>query len=313
MKHIIKNSTKINTVLLTILILNLVLLGLFLNPIQSKAAPDEIYTCRVCRKSHWSGLTGNEELYCKNKTFSEPCVQECSTLNAKCSDDSSAIPNLNTECMSSGGYCTSNECSENFIDSGLMGCPSGTYLRCCLPKATSLVECQEKGGVCLPDYDQCSQGFIESGVMGCDSIVIGGPSKCCLPEATPVVPPVVPPVVTPVVTPANGVSTSTEFPFDNPLGTTSDITTLVKNILNFLIVLAIPISAILIVYAGYLYITSAGNEEKVKTAQKTLIWALIGFAIVLIASSVPAIIQEFLSGTTTTTTTTNTLPPSIQI
>jgi len=84
--------------------------------------------------------------------------------------------------------------------------------------------------------------------------------------------------------------------FDNPLGETSDISTLLKNIIGFLIVLAIPISAILIVYAGYLYITSAGNEEKIKTAQKTLIWALIGFAIVLIARSVPVIIQEFLSG-----------------
>jgi len=83
---------------------------------------------------------------------------------------------------------------------------------------------------------------------------------------------------------------------ENPLGGTSDITTLVTNILNFLWKLAWAIAPILIVYAGYLYITSAGNEEKVKIAQKTLIWALVGFAVVLIASSVPAIIQEFLSG-----------------
>jgi len=82
---------------------------------------------------------------------------------------------------------------------------------------------------------------------------------------------------------------------------TSDISTLASNIVNFLIWLAIPITAILIVYAGFLYITSAGNEEKVKTAQKALIWAIVGFAVVLIASSVPAIIQEFLSGESTTT------------
>jgi len=109
-------------------------------------------------------------------------------------------------------------------------------------------------------------------------------------------------------------STSTDLNITNPLGETSDITTLVENILNFLIILAIPITAILVVYAGYLYITSAGNEEKVKIAQKALIWAIIGFAIVLIANSIPAIIQEFLSGeSTTTTTTTNTLPESIEI
>lgn len=91
-------------------------------------------------------------------------------------------------------------------------------------------------------------------------------------------------------------SSITSLDIENPLGKTSDINTLVSNILNFLIKLAIPISAILIVYAGFLYITSAGNEQKLKTAQKTLIWALIGFGVVLIASAVPAIIQEFLSG-----------------
>ena len=91
-------------------------------------------------------------------------------------------------------------------------------------------------------------------------------------------------------------SQSTGLNIPNPLGGTSDISTLVSNIIKFLIILAIPITAILVVYAGYLYITSAGNEEKVKTAQKALIWAIVGFAVVLIASSVPAIIQEFLSG-----------------
>ena len=93
-------------------------------------------------------------------------------------------------------------------------------------------------------------------------------------------------------------SQSTSLNIPNPLGGTNDISTLISNIINFLIILAIPITAILIVYAGFLYITSAGNDEKVKTAQKALIWAIIGFAIVLVASSVPIIIEKFLSGET---------------
>ena len=108
-------------------------------------------------------------------------------------------------------------------------------------------------------------------------------------------------------------SQSTDLNILNPLGGTSDITTLVKNIINFLIILAVPITAILIVYAGFLYITSAGNDEKVKTAQKALIWAIIGFAIILVASSVPTIIEKFLSEESATTETTpiNALPESI--
>ncbi len=110
-------------------------------------------------------------------------------------------------------------------------------------------------------------------------------------------------------------SQSTDLNIKNPLGETSNINTLVSNIINFLIILAIPITSILVIYAGYLYITSAGNEEKVKTAQKALIWAIVGFAIVLIASSIPSIIQEFLSEEDlgVTDTTPNTLPESIEI
>jgi len=94
---------------------------------------------------------------------------------------------------------------------------------------------------------------------------------------------------------------SSSLNITNPLGGTNDISALVSNIINFLIILAFPITAILIVYAGFLYITSAGNDEKVKTAQKALIWAIVGFAIVLVASSVPTIIEEFLSGESTST------------
>lgn len=106
-------------------------------------------------------------------------------------------------------------------------------------------------------------------------------------------------IVTPVfaeIIPIPSDSQSTGLNISNPLGGTSDISALASNIIKFLIILAIPITAILVVYAGYLYIVSAGNEEKVKIAQKALIWAIVGFAVVLIASSIPAIIQEFLTG-----------------
>ena len=99
----------------------------------------------------------------------------------------------------------------------------------------------------------------------------------------------------------NGEINSDGLNIPNPLGGVNNVTTLVGKIINFLIILAIPITAILIVYAGFLYITSAGNDEKVKTAQKALIWAIVGFAIVLVASSVPTIIEEFLSGESTST------------
>lgn len=96
-------------------------------------------------------------------------------------------------------------------------------------------------------------------------------------------------------------ATSTSLVIPNPLGETSDIYSLIDLITKFLIGLAIVITPIIIVYAGFVYITAAGNEEKIKTAQKVLIWALIGFALVLIARGVPALIKQFLSAPECTT------------
>jgi len=96
------------------------------------------------------------------------------------------------------------------------------------------------------------------------------------------------------------------FIIKNPLGQTSDIYTLIEIITKFLIGLAIVITPIIVVYAGFLYITAGGNEEKVKTAQKVLIWALIGFALVLIARGVPALIKQFLTSNNSNTGSTET-------
>jgi hypothetical protein len=85
-----------------------------------------------------------------------------------------------------------------------------------------------------------------------------------------------------------------EFNIDNPLVGTSDIYMLIDKIIDFLFGISILVTPIIVVYAGFMYVTSAGNEAKIKTAQKVIIWALVGFAIVLIAKSVPAIIQKVL-------------------
>ena len=88
---------------------------------------------------------------------------------------------------------------------------------------------------------------------------------------------------------------SSSLDLSNPLGTTTTIPQLAYKILAFLLKLAVPIAAIMIVWAGFLYVTSAGNEKKIQSAQKTLIWAIIGLAVVVIAQSVPGMVQDFLN------------------
>lgn len=59
---------------------------------------------------------------------------------------------------------------------------------------------------------------------------------------------------------------------------------LINNIINFaLVTLATPLFAIIIIYAGYLYLTASGNSGNISTAKKILQNAIIGYIIALAA------------------------------
>ncbi len=81
----------------------------------------------------------------------------------------------------------------------------------------------------------------------------------------------------------------------NPLSC-PDVGCVLKRIAGFLFAIATPILAIMVIWAGFLFLTSGGNPEKVATAKKALIWAVIGFAIVLINWGFADIIAEILGG-----------------
>jgi len=72
------------------------------------------------------------------------------------------------------------------------------------------------------------------------------------------------------------------------------IAEIIKIVLSFLGVIFI----VLIVYAGFLWMTSAGNEEKVKKAKDIMVAAVIGVAIVLLAYAITYfVIDKLLEAT----------------
>lgn len=75
--------------------------------------------------------------------------------------------------------------------------------------------------------------------------------------------------------------------FHSPLKITGGITELVDVILKAIIQIGTPIAAIFIVYSGLLFVIARGNETKLTKAKETLMWTLIGTA-VLIGSAVIA-------------------------
>ena len=60
-----------------------------------------------------------------------------------------------------------------------------------------------------------------------------------------------------------------------------ELVSLAQHLINFLIVLALPLAALAFAYAGFLYITAAGSEERVKKAHGIFLKVGIGLFLVL--------------------------------
>jgi hypothetical protein len=60
---------------------------------------------------------------------------------------------------------------------------------------------------------------------------------------------------------------------------------------NILIPIGGVVAVLMIMYAGFLYVTAGGNEAKIKTAHQALTWAVIGAAILLGAWVISQAIQ----------------------
>lgn len=79
--------------------------------------------------------------------------------------------------------------------------------------------------------------------------------------------------------------------------TFDDLIILAQNVVEFLIFkIAAPIAAVMFAYAGFLWVTNAGNESQISTA-KSIFWAVfIGFVVALAAwLTVNMIVTFFLS------------------
>ena len=63
----------------------------------------------------------------------------------------------------------------------------------------------------------------------------------------------------------------------------SNVDTTITNLLNLLSTAVGIVSVVMIVVGGFRYITSSGEQEKVKSAKNTILYALIGLVVVALA------------------------------
>lgn len=66
-------------------------------------------------------------------------------------------------------------------------------------------------------------------------------------------------------------------------------------IITALWVIIVPLVGLMIIIGGFFLVTSGGNPERVETGKKTITYAIVGFVVVVLASSVVAVIEDIIT------------------
>jgi beta-lactamase regulating signal transducer with metallopeptidase domain len=82
-----------------------------------------------------------------------------------------------------------------------------------------------------------------------------------------------------------------------PTNTGTNVTDVIKKIINILSVLIGAIAVVMIIIGGFRYVTSAGNPEGTKGARNTILYAIVGLVVVALAQ----IIVHFVLNSVTPT------------
>jgi hypothetical protein len=69
----------------------------------------------------------------------------------------------------------------------------------------------------------------------------------------------------------------------------------IDDLINFIFWIAAAIFPIIIIIAGFLFLTSGGDPEKIRTAKRMILWTIIGLAIVLLAKGIISLIKAVIS------------------
>ncbi len=96
--------------------------------------------------------------------------------------------------------------------------------------------------------------------------------------------------------PQGGFGTSSDYVHSgllpNPLRVSS-IGDLINKIIDYLIIIAAPILTIMVLIGAFQIMFAEGNSEKWQTGKKTIVYAVIGYAIILLSKGISSLIANF--------------------
>lgn len=67
---------------------------------------------------------------------------------------------------------------------------------------------------------------------------------------------------------------------------------LLNNVLNLAYFVAGMVAVIVLIFAGFLYVTSNGDPGKTKTAKNTILYAVVGIIFVITAAAITAFVRN---------------------
>lgn len=81
----------------------------------------------------------------------------------------------------------------------------------------------------------------------------------------------------------------------NPLGKNTSITQILQNILDFLVKAGAAVVVLMVIIGAFQMLLSQGDPEKFNNGKKTILYTVIGYAILLLADGIALIVKNVLS------------------
>lgn len=84
--------------------------------------------------------------------------------------------------------------------------------------------------------------------------------------------------------------------FSNPLGEGNNVSVfaLITALADFVLQLLSAFVVLVIIYAGFLFVTAGGSDDKISKAKKFFMWAIIGGVVILAANAISGLICNTL-------------------
>jgi len=83
------------------------------------------------------------------------------------------------------------------------------------------------------------------------------------------------------------------YQLENPLESES-FAEVMAGVLNFVWYIAIAVVPIMLILAGFYFVTAAGDSNKIKTAKDILLWTLLGFGLIALSKGIVQLVMDIL-------------------